>query len=60
MTTAEDTRRLYRDTGAREEALQAIDHAISIMNSWTGLSVAQIEERRAACQRLRTAKGVLR
>lgn len=60
MTTVEDTRRLYRDAGARSQALNAIDHAIATMNSWAGLTDEQIVERRNACDDLRFAKDVLR
>lgn len=60
MTTAEDARRLYRDPGARADALTAIDNAISTMNSFISLTAAEMDARRAACLDLRMAKEVLR
>lgn len=60
MTEAEDTRRLYRDPGARAEALADIDHAISTINSFIDLTADEMRARREACKRLRHAREVLR
>lgn len=60
MTTPENSRRLYRDADARQHALDAIDHAISTMNSFIDLTGDEMRARREACDRLRHAREVLR
>ena len=60
MMTEDDTRRLYRDPGARAEAIKAIDRAISTMNGFIDLTGDEIIQRRRACEDLRAAREVLR
>ncbi|MGA0615917.1 hypothetical protein [Paracoccus sp. KR1-242] len=60
MMTAEDTRRLYRDPGARADALKIIEQSIATMNSWASLSPTEAAERRETCKGLRAAAEVLK